>query len=84
MPTLEDFKQRFIILKKNDLQFPSRMNFYNSQNGTSLFTMKTFAGTTIKNIGAGSGCGAVGRTVASDTRDAQYKSSHQQFNCYRL
>ena len=32
----------------------------------------------------GSGCGSVGRAVASDTRDPQYKSRHRQNIIYQL
>ena len=32
----------------------------------------------VKNANEGSGCGSVGRAVASDTRDPQFESSHWQ------
>ena len=32
----------------------------------------------------GSGCGSVGRAVASDTRGSQFKSSHRQIFIYIL
>ena len=32
----------------------------------------------------GSGCGAVGRAVASNTRDPQFESSHGKFIYYQL
>ena len=31
-----------------------------------------------KHLGSKSGCGSVGKAVASDTRDPQFESSHQQ------
>ena len=39
-----------------------------------------------KNVNVGSGCGSVGRAVASDTRSPRFESSHRQkiINIYNL
>ena len=38
----------------------------------------------VKNEAKGSGCGSVGRAVASDTRDPRFESSHWQKFIYIL
>ena len=52
----------------------------NTVDTSSLLGLKI----TIKNIKLGSGCGSVGRVVASDTRGPQFESSHRQKIIYIL
>ena len=51
---------------------------FKSQLLSSLALMNLLILFDLKTVKVGSGCGSIGRAVASDTRGPQFKSSHRQ------